>query len=59
MRYTNLKKIRLNKFRGLPLTKEIEDFISLDDSETSPRALMPCGHAVGSSSMTNILNSIV
>ena len=35
------------------------DFISFDNSETSPRALMPCGHAIGSDSMLEYLNNTI
>lgn len=48
------RKESLSKVAGLKTTKTVPDSISFDDSLES-RAIMPCGHVLGSESMVNVL----
>jgi hypothetical protein len=43
----------------MKVTNSIPDCVTLDDSSSSFRALMPCGHAIGSDSMAHLLKSLI
>jgi len=41
------------------VTRIKPDCVTLDDSNTTARALMPCGHAIGPESMVHLLQTLI
>jgi hypothetical protein len=54
-------KAPLSLIPGIKVTtsKEHPDIISLDDSNTCERALLPCGHAISSESMFSLIKNTI
>jgi hypothetical protein len=52
-------KASLDSITDIKITRLKPDCVTLDDSVDTYRALMPCGHAIGTDSMIHLLNNLV